>query len=486
MRPVRPVIGFLVVMVVVWVGAWIWLRPGPPPKDETGPIVDSAGKPIELPPVALAPATPPDAPGRRSPTGALLGDGWLQLWFGRSDGQGTLKEGETVWATQVIHTTAPDDSKPLTTDTGCDVAQVRRVFRLESDRVFLGEPILLSYSVINAGGGSWFEWSGGAYRFAGRDENFFFLLRHEDGSWEPTALSEVPSSFGGLAGADEVKSPSGHELWFALQPYVDVTRPGQYTLHCFHLRSRTAHIGHPGALVELAKHTKDDEGKPWKESEWPDAALDAVQRHIPPDWSRPLARIIPASALSRGQAWELAASSAHARFTLQVDEPSEAQRAAFVQHWSAVVGTRANAAPGDDRAIAVNNAILLDRHPAFMPLLERWLAAETNEWSHGAHQALARRATPKAIELLLATDHPGSLEAMSMLPPEAVPSVVEYVIDHATADDDGKVAHGTLMRWAGDYRTERTQREWKDWWAKRKGTAPRRINHYQWEWPAAR
>ena len=47
------------------------------------------------------------------------------------------------------------------------------------------------------GKGEWREPVGGNYRARGRDDNFFFLMRHEDGTWVRDPYAPIDFSMGG-------------------------------------------------------------------------------------------------------------------------------------------------------------------------------------------------------------------------------------------------------------------------------------------------
>jgi hypothetical protein len=71
----------------------------------------------------------------------------------------------------------------------CNPTDLRRAFLLEKEEFLLGEPLLVEFRITLDGPGEWREPVGGNYRARGRDDNFLFLMRHEDGTWVRDQMS---------------------------------------------------------------------------------------------------------------------------------------------------------------------------------------------------------------------------------------------------------------------------------------------------------
>lgn len=107
---------------------------------------------------------------------------------------------------------------------------VRREFRVPQRRLVLGEPLLVEYRVSNSGATQWDEPVGGRYRGSGRDDNFIFLLRGEDGQWVADPYGEV-FNFGGISTTAKVDKTSTFSYWHPVQRWCALNKPGRYQLY---------------------------------------------------------------------------------------------------------------------------------------------------------------------------------------------------------------------------------------------------------------
>lgn len=106
-----------------------------------------------------------------------------------------------------------------------------REFGLPHRKLVLGEPLLVEYRVSDSEESSWKEPVGGRYRGSGRDDNFRFFLRHEDGTWVPDPYGKT-WDMGGISVEREVGPERTFSYWLPIQRWCRLTRPGKYRLYC--------------------------------------------------------------------------------------------------------------------------------------------------------------------------------------------------------------------------------------------------------------
>ena len=116
----------------------------------------------------------------------------------------------------------------------CNQAEVHRTFHLEKNRFLLGEPILVEYCVTVDGSGTFGEGYGGNYRHRGRSDNFWFLMRREDGSWVADAQPFWEFGGGGMVVAAGVSANKPLSTWCAVQRWCAIEEPGRYDLFCLY------------------------------------------------------------------------------------------------------------------------------------------------------------------------------------------------------------------------------------------------------------
>jgi hypothetical protein len=103
-------------------------------------------------------------------------------------------------------------------------------FFMPQRRLVAGEPLLVEYRVWTEGDFVWNEPVGGRYRGSGRDDNFIFLLRREDGSWVPDPYGQV-WQMGGISTVAKVDGSHPFSYWHPVQRWSALEKPGKYTLY---------------------------------------------------------------------------------------------------------------------------------------------------------------------------------------------------------------------------------------------------------------
>jgi hypothetical protein len=178
----------------------------------------------------------------------------------------------TYAAVPISRAVDPETGKPYVEGWphDCDPNDVCHTFRLEKREFLLGEPILVEYRVSLDGPGTYSEGAGGNYRSRGRDDNFLFLLRREDGAWvrEVHPFSGGPG--GGMGGNVTAKQGEPISLWSAAQRWAAIEEPGRYDLYCLYMARYSESIGKKEAFEKqipaeiLRTHTVDEYGQLFK------------------------------------------------------------------------------------------------------------------------------------------------------------------------------------------------------------------------------
>lgn len=341
---------------------------------------------------------------------------------------------------------------------GIDPANLRRVFRLESAEVLLGEPVLVEFRIEIDGPGRWDEPVGGSSRGLGRDGRYFFLMRHRDGTWVPDIFEgHELSSFGGPGGFARIERGRPDSSWHAVQQWCAIDRPGVYDLHAFHfggvvarpvgLRRRVEaalteemrkrfDVDEDGRLVD--REARDPPRDLFIEQEWKDGDDPAVS---------PIARSIPADVKAKlpGAAW----ASDYAHFTLTVRRGDDRQRHAMVERWTRKPVVREEVSL--ERAWAAATAMALARQDDFLPELRRRLRGGNRFSSQAIFLGLAMRDDPRAIDMLFEARTSGAIEVMRFLRPPQVTATIPRLIDRLTDEDHltRAAAEEMLRRWTG-------------------------------------
>ena len=369
----------------------------------------------------------------------------------------------------------------------CDPKGLRRTFRLDKAKLFLGEPIVVEHRVELKGPGKFREPFGGNYRARGRDDNFLFLMRHEDGSWVADPYGEIQFYMGGLASASEVTAEKPASYWLGVQRYAALKRPGKYDLYCFAAAHNYEVVGQAQAILaglapERArdyKVTKDGmlmhkNGK----SAW--ETLTINQRTVAGIESPVLARVPPEVQKRMGH-WDKANLADFAHFQIEIQAPSPAQRSAFVEHWTALVVGGIPVWPPARHAAAAE-AIRFACQDDFLDLLASWIRDRKNP-DYDTYTGLAMRSSPAALDLLLAQPSQAAIGAMRYLRPEALMRSVPVLIEALTDTDPAIRAqaesqlthltgHSIQHSWSGYHHqrpsleeARKMQPAWRQWWA---------------------
>ena len=443
-------------------------------------------------------AQPPDPEETHLPTpkevsvDLHIGAEWLELPPVADD-----TEAEPPTLTQsvlrILRAMDPQTGKPYEESLdlfGCDPGDLRRAFRLEKKDFLLGEPITVEFRIALDGSGEWQEPLGGNYRARGRDDNFLFLMRHEDGTWERDPYAPIQGYMGGRASTYGIQRNQPQSYWFPVKRWCAIDRPGKYDLYCF----RSAHgytvVGQRQALVaNLPEEVSQDHfldpqgqlidtqtGKPSKRF-----SLIPTWRRIPGGTS-PLVEKIPAEVTGYAHFWNMQSVSDFARFPIVITEASTGERKQMVEHWTQIAESNEETRGPRGPAEAAKIGICLALQDDFLPLLETWLT-EPEKASYVLFQGLAMRPSTQATALLLKADTSASVGALRYLHPDQVPAVIPYLIRRLTHAEEGirSQAEQFLHRWTGQafhrpwkgYHRQRPTWEegrrmqplWQEWWA---------------------
>jgi len=383
---------------------------------------------------------------------------------------------------------------------GCDPADVRRAFYLEKTEFLLGEPILVEFRIELAGPGEWRELIGGNYRARGRDDNFLFLMRHEDGEWVADPYAPVNFYMGGLASHHKVTQEEGQSYWHPVQRWCAVDRPGRYDLYCLQAAHDHTVVGRRAALAaalpdEIKKHHHLDgdcvliDDETGKRSERHTLAT----RHLPEPPARgdawkasPLLDELPVDGVEHaGRTWDTKNTSDFAHFRIVVTEGTDAERREMVKRWSEIAAGPDDDRPWIGRETAARQAIQYSRQDDFLPLIEWWVSADRDKDPNNFH-GLGMHPSRKATDILLAAPPANAIWGMYRLREDKIADVIPHLIEWL-ADGDVEVrrqAESWLRRWTGQafqHTWEDTDRHrptldegramqpaWRAWWAEHK------------------
>lgn len=378
---------------------------------------------------------------------------------------------------------------------GCNPGHTRRAFFLEKAEFLLGEPILAELRVQLDGPGAWSEWYGGNYRARGRDDNFLFLMRHEDGTWVVDPYAPIQHYMGGLGSFNKIERGKPGSSWLAVQRWCAVERPGRYDLYCLradrNLRTAGRAMAIFDALPERVRkgHYVRDDG----------ALIDLVTGDLSkrymiatrpteqPGTRSPLLAKIPRALVARakGNSWEIKHVTDYAHFRIVIGEGTDAERRRMVEQWTATAS-----APDDGRSMyyrtrAARQAIQYAQQDDFLPLIAKWIAADGDEdWD--SLNGLAMRPSREATEMLLACEPRDILNAIYRLRRDKIADLIPHLIGWLT-HDDVKVrywAEWYLRTWTGQAfghtwegndmarptldEGKAMQPAWREWWDKNK------------------
>ncbi|MBN1420413.1 MAG: hypothetical protein JXP34_16670 [Planctomycetes bacterium] len=407
-------------------------------------------------------------------------------------------------ALRILRAVDPATGKPYDASKdvfGCDPRKLRRSFRLEKRHVILGEPILVEFRIELEGSGVFGQTIGGNYRARGRDDNFLFLLRREDGTWVTDPYAPIETYMGGISSEVEVRRDKPLSYWLAVQRWCAVEEPGTYELHCFHAACDHELIGiAPAIRAALPDHLRkghryDDGGALIDEA----TGAPSTRWYIATSWNRtfgpeedsPLLARIPEDVRGAMRSWMASQIADVAVFPISIGRYGGVVIDQMVKRWSNVAS-----APGGDvyptgRQEAARQAIAFARQDDFLPLLAAWLrGADPNPY---IAQGLAMRASPRAATILMERATSTTVGALYYARPVRIPDYIPWLIDLLTdpSDDIRSQAEDWLRRWTDrsfghtwephyvrgrptveEGRTMR--REWREWWQEnRAGFSPK-------------
>lgn len=408
---------------------------------------------------------------------------WLPL-FPSSDAPSTARS-----ALRILRAVDPENEEPYDKSKavfGCNPMDLRRAFLLEKEEFLLGEPLLVEFRITLDGPGEWRERVGGNYRARGRDDNFFFLMRHEDGTWVRDPYAPINFSRGGIVSSYEVKQNKPNPYWLAVQRWCAIDRPGTYDLYCFQTAHGQEVLGKHQALVagmsdELKRdHSLDADGAliDSRTGERSERYSIAASLRRPEGESSPLVEDIPADVATYARKSRNVMDFAH--FRIAIRQGTDAERQQMVKHWTNIAESKERRSTW---SVTARSGIQFAQQDDFIPLIEKWIGDKTRTV---AFSGLAMRPNPRVADILLRTGAPNAVAAMRFLRPEQVPDVIPQLIERLTYQDNHMRARSEerLCAWTGqafhrDWRGYDSQRPtleegrrmqllWADWWRKNK------------------
>lgn len=404
-------------------------------------------------------------------------------------GTGRLPEGETRSALLIDAALRPGTDDPYPVDLGVDPAQLRRSFRLPQRELLVGEPLLVELRIELDGPGIWYEAVGGNYRMKGRDDNFVFLLRREDGTWVADPY-DVNVMGDGIMSSYEVRSGAPRSYWFPVQKWAVIDRPGTYELYC--VKRRMLFVAPLGATQALQDALPDEVRRVARVE--PFATLidletgDASTRYqLAPQWQPVSDPPSPLTDALPGAVAERILGMAHvtdvAWFRIVVRAPTGDEQARMVARWTAIASAPSSGPSyPTGEARAAGTAIWFSPDDAFLPTLRSWLEDRSSDSEPLPVSGLARRPSREALSLFLALDPGESARALRALAPGHVPAVIPVAIEWLTHPESEVRARAeqALRDWTGqsfahswegyDYERptlkegRRMQPAWREWW----------------------
>ena len=354
-------------------------------------------------------------------------------------------EPPTFSALPIARVLDPSTHEPLdrsNASLGCNPADVRKTFRLESANILLGEPILVEFRTELNGPGTWAENFGGNSRGLGRDGNFGFAMRHQDGTWVPDIFEGYKMmSFGGIGGTRQIEQGQPHSDWLAVQQYVAIDRPGVYDLYAYGWGQSGVEVGF-GKLVEAALPAEararlraDDHGV-LVDRVTTDASTEfSLERtshgdRRPPEAS-PIAVEIPAAQKAHYPGVAYATDYAH--FTLTIRAGTDTERGAMVGRWVKAIDPTNQDGATWEQASAIKTAMTLARQDDFLPAIEARLRAGEADSFGQTFLGLAMRDSPRAVALLFDPASARGIEELRFLRPSRVVDAIPPLIGLLTA-----------------------------------------------------
>ena len=281
-----------------------------------------------------------------------------------------------------------------------------RSFILERDEVLLGEPVFIEYRVERFGPRSALEPVGMNYRGAGRDQNYYFELVHEDGTAarDPLLLPKG-QSLGGFGDYLDVEEGKPYQDWIPLQKYCALDRAGKYTLRCENVKTDAR------TVLQLTVRTGMAQERERMRTEW----IDKLENKDTPAARRQLI-------------------------------------------WSAMLYSRTNDfLPLVDRAIK-------GWTPRWEPVGGAYI------WRPGLVspellRGLAIRSTPEALKLLKSLPGRDTFFATQYLQPDKFREMIPWLIEQLDIEEDERVmSAGSALRVLTGKRFM-SREAWTTWWA---------------------
>jgi hypothetical protein len=369
---------------------------------------------------------------------------------------------------------------------------LRRAFRLEKKEFLPGEPILVEFRIELNGRGEWSEPIGGNYRARGRDDNFLFLMRHEDGTWVRDPYAPINVYMGGISTLYQVKQNQPRSYWLPVQMWCAIERPGTYELYCFQAAHEYTVVGQRQALTAgMPDYVKKDH--------FFDADGNLIDSHtgklserysITSTWRRreweasPLMEEIPEDVLDyAGKSWGVQNVMDFAHFKIVIKQGTTQEHQQMVKYWTDIAASEETKTMPTGRATAAKQAICFAQQDDFLPLIKKWIATASQP---SDFYGLAMRPSPKATVMLLRAGNPDAIAAMYYLHPDRIPDVIPQLIKWLTHEDDRMRAEAEmrLHTWTGQaflrgwqgYHYQRPTLEegrrmqpmWEEWWEENK------------------
>ncbi len=384
---------------------------------------------------------------------------------------------------------------------GCDPENLRRAFLLEKTEFLLGEPILIEFRIELDGPGEWTEPIGGNNRARGRDDNFLFLMRQEDGTWVGDPYAPIMHSFGGLGSAFGATQGEPGSYWLAVQRWCAIKRPGTYDLFCFQWAHDWRPIGRRAAVAAALPDELRGECVLDADGRFVDAATGQPSERYRLSmrgvrvggqgakmWSRtPFYDGLPVGALKQvPKLWNAKQTADFAHFRIVITPATAAERRAMIEHWTQVASSpREGRWYWLNKAVAARQAIQFAQQDDFLPLIAEWIRFDRDTDGNN-FTGLAMRPSAEATALLLKSDPRAARNGMYYLRDEKVADVIPHLIDWLVHEhvEVRRQAEWYLRKWTGQafgHTWEGTDRQrptleegkamqpaWREWWATNK------------------
>lgn len=312
-----------------------------------------------------------------------------------------------------------------------------REFRLPSPSLSLRAPILVEYRVEAT---DWQETVGGNYRGSGRDENFAFLLRDEEGRWLPDRYGEV-MTFGGLSVKRDVTADEPFSYWHPVTRWTHPTKPGKYELHCLAWDNSYTVLGRAAALswgLPPGMRFDQHKGLVWDKTDEPIKNTElAIDFQHGPHLASPLKLPTELQAELKRRQRDTSELVTYGRFDVEiVDQPAKTAPVAG--------GQEAKVWP-DNLAQALQTGLWYVPSKQLLPELR----AKLPEAGTAELTGLALNPHPEAIELLLRGKPLDVLGAIHRLRTEHRPLLRPWLESLAESDDEScaRGAYNYLRDW---------------------------------------